>query len=166
MSFAASAARRTARYAAHVNATVTELTMSDFDELYGSKDLSATDLKAPVDAIIERVDFEEFTRPGEKPRKKAVVYFKNASKPMVLNKTNATTLATAFGKPFAGWIGKRVTVRAEQTVFAGKPTLGLRIYPVANGRDRITSAPIVPPEPPYQQPPPRQTDDMNDEIPW
>jgi hypothetical protein len=138
--------------------------MSDFDELYGSKYLSATDLKAPVTATIDRIDEEEFTRPGERPRKKAVAYFKNASKPMVLNKTNANTLAAAFGKPFAGWVGKRVTLRAEPTVFAGKPTLGLRLFPTSNGGDRITSGPTAPPPPP--PPPPRQADDMNDEIPW
>jgi hypothetical protein len=133
--------------------------MTRFDTLYGSRFLAATDLKAPVTATIERVTFEPFTRPGEATRTRCVLHFKGDLKPMVVNKTNAIILAAAYGKDFDKWIGKRVIVRAEPTVYAGKPTPGLRVQAIDVG-DRITTGrPIVPPEPP-----PR--DDMDDEIPW
>jgi len=66
-------------------------------------------------------------------------------------------------QPFAGWVGKRVTLRVEQTMFAGKPTRGLRIYP-ANGGD-TAPPPVAAPEPPPPERPPLR-DEMNDEIPW
>jgi hypothetical protein len=51
--------------------------MSDnFEELYGTKYLSAGELKGPVDATLERIEEETFARPGEKPRTKKVAYFK------------------------------------------------------------------------------------------
>jgi hypothetical protein len=121
--------------------------MTNYDDVYGSRFLAATDLKAPVTVTIEKIDYEQFARPGELPRTKAVVYFKNASKPMVLNKTNASTLASAFGKNFANWVGKRATIKTEPTLFGGKKTLGLRLYPL-NGPDR--PAPAITSEPPPQ----------------
>src|SRR5262245_17110877 len=127
----------------------------DFDDIYGSKFLSAADVKTPVVARIERIDHEKFARPGEPTRIKAVAYFKGGKKGMVINKTNANNLAAAFGKKFADWVDKRVTVKAEPTNFGGKPTLGLRLYPV-NGDGAVKVAP----------PPPPPKDDMDDEIPW
>jgi hypothetical protein len=132
--------------------------MHTYDDLYGGRFLSATDIDKPIVATIERIDFEAFEKPGQPTRTKAVVYVKGGKKGVVINKTNASALAAAFGKAITGWVGKRVTIKAEPTQFAGKPTVGLRLYP-ANGTGRITSGPIVPPEPP-----PR--DDMDDEIPW
>jgi hypothetical protein len=35
----------------------------------------------------------------------------------------------AFGKDFDDWVDKRITVKAERTQFAGKPVMGLRLYP-------------------------------------
>jgi hypothetical protein len=126
--------------------------MLDYEELYGGRFLSTADVKAPRVATIERVD-EELLNGASRP--KAVLYLKGAPKGIVLNKTNATALAHAFGKNFQSWIGKRVTVKAEPTQFQGKPTMGLRLYPAP--------APAVKsPEPPK----PEQSDPFNDEIPW
>jgi hypothetical protein len=89
--------------------------MSDFEDLYGSRFLAAADLNGPVVAVVERIEKEVFERDGKGSRPKAVVYFKGASKPVVLNKTNATTLAEVFGKEFGDWIGKHVEIRPENT---------------------------------------------------
>lgn len=140
--------------------------MTDYDDLYGSRFLAATDLKGPVTVTIERIEYEQFTRPGEPTRTKAVAYFKGGKKGMVINKTNAANLAAAFGKAFPNWVGKRVTIRPEQTMFAGKPTRGLRLYPAANGGPPIPAiAPQAPPPEPPPEPPPLQ-DELSDEIPW
>jgi hypothetical protein len=48
---------------------------------------------------------------------------------MVVNKTNASNLAEAFGKDFANWPNKPVLVKSEPTTFGGKPMRGLRVYP-------------------------------------
>lgn len=131
--------------------------MSDYDDLYGTRFLSASELKAPATATIDRIDEELFARPGEPTRTKKVIYVRGGKKGIVINKTNASNLAAAFGKNFSAWVGKRITVKAELTTFAGKSTLGLRLYP-----DRIESGPVAPPEPP--KPPVAAA--MSDEIPW
>jgi hypothetical protein len=136
---------------------------TDYDDIYGSRFLAATDLKGPITVTVDRIEYEQFTRPGEPTRTKAVAYFKGGKKGMVINKTNAANLAAAFGKPFTGWVGKRVMLRVEQTMFAGKPTHGLRIYP-ANGGGAVPPPPVAPQPPPQQAPPLR--DELNDEIPW
>jgi hypothetical protein len=130
--------------------------MSDFDELYGSKFLSAVDVKAPISVTIENVATETFQRlNGQPSQTKAVLFFRGGKKGLVVNKGNAATLAEAFGKPFAGWVGNRVTIKAEQTTFGGKLVQGLRVYPI---NQAVSMLPKVPP--------PGKNDDMSDEIPW
>ena len=129
--------------------------MTDFDDLYGGRFLTAQDVKAPTEAIIERVEQEAFTRPGEPTRTKAVLYFKGGKKGLVINKTNANAMATAFGKNFSDWVGKRVTIKPEPTNFGGKPTQGLRLYPVNTA--------VPPPQP---EPKPSLAEETGDEIPW
>jgi hypothetical protein len=132
--------------------------MSDFDDLYGTRFLSAAEVKKPVNATIEQIDEETFARPGEATRTKKVLYVHGGKKGIVLNKTNATNLASAFGKAFPAWVGQRVTIKAEPTTFAGKTTMGLRLYP-ADG----PTAPMKAVEPPK---PPPSPEGLNDEIPW
>src|SRR5262245_17621948 len=119
--------------------------MSTFDDLYSGRFLAASDLKGPVTATIERIEEETFEQTGKPARRKAVLYFRKARKPVILNKTNAITLAAAFGKDFRNWPGKDVLINPEPVLFAGKSTQGIRLYP-ANGAGRITSGPINPPE--------------------
>jgi hypothetical protein len=128
----------------------------DFDDLYGSQYLSATDLKKPFNATIEEIEQQDFARQGERERMKKVLRLKGVHKGIVLNKTNAVTLAEEFGKDFDDWIGKRITVKAEPTTFAGKRTMGLRLYP-ANGE----AAPALK----APKPKPKPSDDLNDELP-
>ena len=139
--------------------------MSNFDDLYGSRFVQATDIKAPVTAVIERMEEESFPQANGKPaRPKLVMYVRGAKKGIVINKTNANNLADAFGKNFVKWPGKRVSVRSESTTFGGKAVQGLRVYP-AKEPDRIMSGPVIPPEPPPQEGPPPEAD-PDDGIPW
>ena len=45
--------------------------MNSYDGLYGSRFLAATDLKAPVNAVIERIEQETFARDGGPAQKKS-----------------------------------------------------------------------------------------------
>ena len=103
---------------------------TDYDEMYGSKYLAATELKGPTKVTINHVDRVTFEKPGEVKRTKAVLYFVGAKKAMVLNKTNADALAAAFGRDFDDWPGKRATLKVEHTTFGGKRVPCLRLYPV------------------------------------
>jgi hypothetical protein len=126
--------------------------MSDYDELYGGRFMATADVKAPRTATIDRIDQETFNGAS---RPKAVIYLIGAPKGIVLNKTNATTLARAFGKNFQHWIGKPVTVKAEPTQYQGKPTVGLRLYPAATPAAKSPAPPA-----------PEESEEFNDEIPW
>jgi hypothetical protein len=131
--------------------------MNSYDDLYGSRFLAATDLKAPVNAVIERIEQETFARDGGPARKKAVLYFKNKTKGVVCNKTNAITLGSAFGKNFSAWVGKNITIKPENTTFSGKVVKALRLYPAQN--NAVLDPPNESPETPVHN-------EMNDEIPW
>src|SRR5262249_50851286 len=135
-------AARICRTYAHQTAQKGKI-MIDYDDLYGSRFLAATDVKNPVTATIERIDQEQFTRPGEPTRTKAIIYVKGGKKGIVINKTNASMLAAAFGKNFAAWPNRKITIRSEPTRFGGKLTTGLRLYPVTNSDDRSESGPPV-----------------------
>jgi hypothetical protein len=132
--------------------------MPEFNHLYGSRFLTAADLKGSVNAVIERIEEETFMRDGKASRPKAVIHFRGASKPVVCNKTNANVLAAAFGKSFDDWIGKCVTVRPETTPFNGKVVPALRLYPAPV---KTETAPL--PEPELK---PTSKDEMHDGIPW
>ena len=135
--------------------------IDDFDALYGSKYLSAADLKGqrPRRKIgkVEVVDLKE--KDGS-TRRKFVLYFENEDKSLVLNKTNATKLAMAFGKDNHEWIGALVELYAEMTSL-GKE--GVRLQPLRSiakpGTAPSPSSPLAPK--------PSGTDpEMNDAIPF
>ena len=130
---------------------------TDYDEMYGSKYLAATELKGPTKVTIDHVGKETFKKPGEPDRTKAVLFFVGAKKAMVCNKTNADVLASAYGRDFDDWEGKRVTIKAEHTTFGGKRVLGLRLYPELKPNSNIIttgSAAAMP------------NNEMEDEIPF
>jgi len=66
---------------------------SDVDDIYGSRFLSATDLVKPDTVTIQSVSTETLVKAGEPQKTRAVLYFKNRTKGVPLNKTNATNLA-------------------------------------------------------------------------
>jgi hypothetical protein len=126
----------------------------DFDDMYGSQYLSATDVKKPVTTVIEQVEQDDFARQGERKKVKAILHLRGFKKPMILNKTNALALATAFGKNmFEDWPGKKIMVKSEPTSFGGKPTMGLRTYPEEEA---------LPLKAPNRG---KRSDDMDDELP-
>jgi hypothetical protein len=142
--------------------------MEDFDDLYGGQYLAATDLKQGVFAVIEKIESGVFARDGKTSRPKMVLHFRDAKKPVILNKTNAVTLASAYGKDFNAWIGKKVRVEPEKTPFGGKIVPCIRLYPVREQQQQVAApAPKPAPESPHyteRNPPPPP--DYNDEIPW
>ena len=52
--------------------------------------------------------------------KKPLIYFEEVTdKSLVLNKTNARTIAAMYGPETTGWLGKAVTLTMAQTAAAG-----------------------------------------------
>jgi hypothetical protein len=122
---------------------------SEFDTIYGSKYLSATEVDKPIQLVIGKVEPVSFEKPGEPSKKKALLWFNGEDKALVLNKTNASALAYAFGKNFSDWIGNTVELRRESVFFGGKTVPGLRVYPARGPRSSASLA-----------------QEMNDEVPF
>lgn len=93
---------------------------------------------------------------------KAVLYFQNAKKGLVLNKINSASISSVYGPLTENWAGKPIEVYPDMTIFAGKPTPCIRV------RARMPAAPQ-----PAPAPPPTAVDDghttvsqLDDEVPW
>ena len=76
------------------------------------------------------VTTETFEKPGEPPRRKALLWFEDEDRALVLNKTNASAMAMAFGKDFSAWRGREIVLRCEPVNFAGKMVPSLRLSPI------------------------------------
>jgi hypothetical protein len=122
-----------------------EFAMANIDDFYPSKFLRASDLKGKeITVTIDRVEAEEFEQDGVK-RTKPVVHFRDKGiKPLVLNKTNSTRIATALGsKDTDTWAGKQVRLYPDMEDFKGQVHEVVRV--------RRAPAPIG--------------EDLNDEVP-
>jgi hypothetical protein len=134
--------------------------------VFTSQYLKATDLPPGRDAhvIIERVD-EADMGSGEM---KLVAYFLGKQKGLVLNRTNAETLADALGDESDNWAGAQVTLFTTRVSYNGQMRDAIRV------RAQRRAAPAQPPQSqhaPAQQhrtPPPTgpSTEDTGDEIPF
>jgi len=113
----------------------------DFDDLYGSTYLTAGDLHSEQPRRkIGKVDLVELKEKDGTAKRKFLVYLEGTEKPLVLNKTNATKLAAAYGKDRSKWIGVGVELYAEMTGL-GKEGVRLRpLKPTAPGQSDINDA--------------------------
>jgi hypothetical protein len=142
------------------------LRASDFDK---SPYFRAEDLQTEKKFRIKEVTAEEV---GEKKEQKAVVWFKNDKRGLVLNKTNNRAIRGAFGDDMDGWKEKIIIVVPTMTDFRGKlvPALRVRIpspkQATAGNGQAVTAAP--PPSQPVQvaqpaqapQPPAQELDEF------
>ena len=60
---------------------------------------------------------------------KMVIYFEKASKGMVLNKTNATMIASLYGPETEDWIGKAIKLVSAWVDFSGRQVEAVRVRP-------------------------------------
>lgn len=78
--------------------------------LYPSKYAKAADLNGKaVTLTMRRVVIEEMGH-GDKREKKPVLYFDKATKGVILNRTNAVTIANLYGDETDEWAGHRITI--------------------------------------------------------
>lgn len=106
-----------------------------------------------VAVTIERVVVETVGQ-GEDKETKPVLYFRNGSKGMTLNKTNAETITELLGTDETDeWIGKRVVLYHDKNVmFGGKKVGGIRIMAAPQGSGNgARPAPPPPPPPPLEE---------------
>lgn len=96
------------------------------DDLYPSKYLSAADLQGKEPTVtITQLTMEKMTDGQNKP----CIFVNNRPKGIILNKTNAMSIASMYGKHTDGWIGKKIKLVKVWTDFQGKPVEAIRIVP-------------------------------------
>ena len=102
-------------------------------KVFASRYLKVTDLKGRERKLtISGCDMEQVGQDGaEKP----VSYFAGASKGFVLNRTNADTIAEAYGDDSKDWIGREVVLFPAKTQFGGKKVDRIRVRIPDNGAE-------------------------------
>lgn len=88
-----------------------------------AQDLMGQDVKLTIDRV-EVQEVGDDTKP--------VLYFRGKDKALVLNKTNASTIADQHGAETDHWPGKEITLFPSQTDFQGKQVPCIRVRLAAN----------------------------------
>ena len=113
--------------------------MPKVSEVYGGAYLTGADLAGKSHRLpIQSVAVEEV---GDEREEKLVVSFTGAKKSLVLNKTNASTLVSAFGDDTDAWSGRTVELFTIPVNFNGRTYDGVRVRAVEESR---TSTLMVP----------------------
>jgi hypothetical protein len=120
----------------------------NINDVYPSKFLKTHDLKGTSPTVsIERVGVEQ-VRNRVKADTRVVLYFKGKTKGLLLNKTNAQTVAQIAGSPLTEqWAGVAVTLYVTTATFGAVVHDVIRIKAPAAGaapvRRPIAAAPAI-----------------------
>ena len=100
----------------------------NINNAFPSKYLKSGDIPEDADLVLTiREVVQEEIGQGEDAEQKPIIYFTEQPKGLVLNKTNAQSIAKLYGPETDGWVGKRIGLFATEVDFAGKQTLALRV---------------------------------------
>ncbi len=123
----------------------------NINDAFPSRFLKADDLQnREITVIVDRVVMEEVGQ-GENKETKPCIYFRGKQKGVILNKTNATNIATAYGPDMDAWTGHPVILFPAWVDMQGKTVQAIRIRPGAAAQ---------------KAPPPPPVDDMSDQVPF
>jgi len=130
------------------------------DQMFPSPYIKAADvLGRELNITIAGWEYEEFEDPRTKEKdRKPVLSFQKTDKRLILNVTNAKTIASIFGEETDNWAGKQICLFTKDVEAFGEMKNAIRIKaPVDN-----QAAPVQPPPPP---PPSADADDPFDNAP-
>src|SRR5690349_2468362 len=97
--------------------------MVNINNEFPSKFLKSADLGGNIAKVtIDKVVSEEIG--GDR---KLIIYFQGKTRGMVLNKTNARTIAEAYGDETEQWAGAPVEIFSMKVDFQGRMVDGLRV---------------------------------------
>ena len=106
----------------------------NINDTFPSDYLKAADLKGrKIKVTIESVEIKKL---GDDT--KPVVYFSGKDKGLVLNKTNAMVIASAYGPETDGWVGRPLHLYSAKVSFQGSMVDALRVeimQDVSTGED-------------------------------
>ena len=135
--------------------------MTSIAEAFPSKYIKAHDLQGKAHTVTMQEIVMEKIGNDEKP----VLYFRGKQKGFVLNRTNANTIADAYGDETDDWTGNQITIFPAVTDFQGRTTDCIRVRVGKLPSRSATKAPTV-----MEPPPPISHEDygasIDDEIPF
>lgn len=104
------------------------------NQMFPSKYLSAADLQGQsVPVTMDRVIMEQIRSDGGL-EDKYVLYFRGKEKGLVLNITNANTIADLYGHETEDWAGRQIILYSTRVQFGSKMVDAIRINrPNSNG---------------------------------
>ena len=100
--------------------------MPDINSLFPSKYLQAADAETPLHLTIFKVSQETMKQRDGSDALKPVIWFREQTKGMVLNRTNAKFLSDLYGKDYDNWMNQRVTLGVERITAFGETQDALR----------------------------------------
>ena len=113
----------------------------NINDAYPSNYLKASDLHGrTIQVIIDRVEMETVGKDH-----KAVLYFQNKTKGMILNKTNANNIAAIYSPETDDWIGQPLVLFEAMVDFKGQTVPALRVRGPMPKDNPKTLAPSYPP---------------------
>ena len=96
--------------------------MPHIDEAFPSKYVRASDLRnKPARVVISNLVYETIDN-----KRKLIMFFQGKEKGLVLNKTNATAIATVYGQDTDDWIGGELELYPTMVDYQGKQVEALR----------------------------------------
>lgn len=118
-------------------------------DAYPSNYLGSDDFDRPALATVARCEMQNIGQ-GADTKQKPVVYFHEYTKPLILNKTNFSTLASVLGDDSDGWGGGHIVLFSSRTEFQGEEVNCVRLRapkPVAEDEPMAETEPVVEAEP-------------------
>ncbi len=139
--------------------------MTTVADIFPGKYLAANDLKGKDYTLtINKIDIDIFTDHGGNDVRKPVLYFKEAEKGFVLNKSNANAIAEIHGNTIENWVGKRITIGTAWIEAFGKQTEALRVRPALRDNAPLpTAEEMATPEIKTME---QYDEDLDDKIPF
>ncbi len=104
----------------------------DYRRMYDSEFVASWDLEDDVTVTIDKVVAGEVGGEGGRDKeRKPILYFSDAKKPMVLNKTNAKAIVGITGsKDTDDWVGAKITLYVTTCEAFGDTVECIRVRPV------------------------------------
>lgn len=97
------------------------------NDLFPSRYLKSADIgEQDLVLTIKAVEVEDMVNDNGTERK-PVLYFREVSKGLVLNRTNADVISQLYGPAIDSWPGKQIMLYLTEVTFRGKTSLGIRV---------------------------------------
>ncbi len=100
----------------------------NINAVFPSNYLKADQFEEDRTVTIREVKIESLGQ-GSDADDKPILYFEETEKGLVLNRTNANTVAGMYGPETDAWTGQRVTLGMSYVDFQGKQTASIRVRP-------------------------------------